>query len=201
MWGEPSSIGENINTNHNDASIALSPDGQELYIFYSDEKNGGDIYVCHLEGEAWSKPEPLNGNINTKYWEGSCSITADGKHLYFASERPGGYGKKDLYVSTKQGDGSWRVAENLEPTINTKYNDDDTFIHHDGITLFFSSQGHKSIGGFDIMYSIKKDGRWIEKASDSKTKCKSLSLLILWMKTFPFKWSTSCWIILAVKSL
>ncbi len=162
VWGEPESIGENINTNHNDASIALSPDGQELYIFYSDEKNGGDIYVCNLEGEAWSKPKPLNGNINTKYWEGSCSITADGKRLYFASERPGGFGKKDLYVSRKTADGNWGAAENLGPIINTKYNDDDPFIHPDGITLFFSSQGHKSIGGFDIMYTIKKDGKWIE---------------------------------------
>lgn len=162
LWGEPAGIGENINTNHNDASIALSPDGQELYIFYSDEKNGGDIYVCNLEGEAWSKPKLLNSNINTKYWEGSCSITADGKRLYFASERPGGYGKKDLYVSIKGGDGNWGVAENLGPIINTKYNDDDPFIHPDGITLFFSSQGHKSIGGFDIMYSIKKDSKWIE---------------------------------------
>ena len=162
IWGEPASIGENINTNHNDASIALSPDGQELYTFYSDEKNGGDIYVCNLEGEAWSKPKLLNSNINTKYWEGSCSITADGKRLYFASERPGGYGKKDLYVSIKGGDGNWGVAENLGPIINTKYNDDDPFIHPDGITFFFSSQGHKSIGGFDIMYSIKKDSKWIE---------------------------------------
>lgn len=162
IWGEPVSIGDNINTNHSDASVALSPDGQELYTFYSDDKNGGDIYVCHLEGESWSKPVPLNSNINTKYWEGSCSVTADGKYLYFASERPGGYGKKDLYVSTKQANGSWGPAENLGPIINTKNNDDDPFIHPDGITLFFSSQGHKSIGGFDIMYSIKKDGKWIE---------------------------------------
>lgn len=161
-WSEPESIGENINTNHNDASIALSPDGQELYTFYSDEKNGGDIYVCVLEGDSWSKPVALNSNINTPYWEGSCSITADGKQLFFASERPGGYGKKDLYVSTKKGDGTWGPAENLGPIINTKNNDDDPFIHPDGITLFFSSQGHKSIGGFDIMYSIKKDGKWIE---------------------------------------
>ena len=161
-WGEPEGISEVINTNHNDASIALSPDGQELYTFYSDKKNGGDIYICHLLGDTWSKPEPLNANINTPYWEGSCSITADGKFLYFASERPGGFGKKDLYVSQKQADGSWGPAENLGPAINTKYNDDDPFIHPDGITLFFSSQGHKSIGGFDIMYSIKKDGKWIE---------------------------------------
>lgn len=162
IWGDPESIGENINTTHNDASIALSPDGQELYIFYSDAKNGGDIYVCHLEGDTWGKPTPLNSNINTKYWEGSCSVTADGKQFYFASERPGGFGKKDLYVSTKQPDGDWGPAKNLGPIINTKYNDDDPFIHPDGITLFFSSQGHKSIGGYDIMYSIIKDGKWIE---------------------------------------
>ena len=162
LWGEPISIGENINTNHNDASIALSPDGQELYTFYSDEKNGGDIYVCRLEGDVWSKPAPLNSNINTKYWEGSCSITADGKELYFASERPGGYGKKDLYVSTKQTNGDWGPAVNLGPIINTKLHDDDPFIHPDGITLFFSSKGHKGLGGFDIMYSVKQDGKWTE---------------------------------------
>jgi hypothetical protein len=161
-WGEPVGISDVINTNHNDASIALSPDGQELYTFYSDNKNGGDIYVCHLAGDTWSKPEALGPHINTKYWEGSCSITADGKSLYFASERPGGLGKKDLYVSRREANGSWGPPENLGPTINTKYDDDDPFIHPDGITLFFSSQGHKSIGGFDIMYSIKKDGRWIE---------------------------------------
>ncbi|HWY35960.1 MAG TPA: hypothetical protein VNX68_15055, partial [Nitrosopumilaceae archaeon] len=161
-WSTPSGIGEEINTTHNDASIALSPDGQELFTFYSDEKNGGDIYVCHLSGDTWSKPEKLGPNINTKYWEGSCSITADGHFLYFSSEKPGGLGGKDLYVSEMQPDGEWGVAKNLGPSINTKYDEDAPFIHPDGITLFFSSEGHSSIGGYDIMYSINKEDNWME---------------------------------------
>ncbi|MFL5754609.1 MAG: hypothetical protein ACJ76F_14445 [Bacteroidia bacterium] len=161
-WAFPESISDVINTKHHDASIALSPDGQELFTFSSDVKDGGDIYVCHLQGDSWTAPEKLGPTINTKYWEGSCSITADGRFLYFASERPGGQGRKDIYVSEKNDDGSWGPAKNLGPTINTKYDDDAPFIHPDGVTLFFSSEGHKSIGGFDIMYSIKKDGKWID---------------------------------------
>jgi hypothetical protein len=113
-----------------------------------------------LEGNKWSEPVRLNSNINTEYWEGSCSVSADGKYLYFASERPGGYGGRDLWVSEKVGD-DWGPATNLGPIINTKYDEDAPFIHPDGITLFFSSKGHKSIGGYDIMYSIKKEGQWL----------------------------------------
>ncbi len=161
-WEEPESIGENINTKHNDASIALSPDGQQLYTFYSTKKDGGDIYVCHLNGEKWSDPVKLGPTINTKYWEGSCSISGDGRHLYFASERPGGLGGKDIYISEMLENGQWGPAVNLGPGINTVYDDDSPFIHPDGITLFFSSKGHKSIGGYDIMFSIKKENKWIE---------------------------------------
>ncbi|MCW3085590.1 MAG: hypothetical protein JWP12_2956 [Bacteroidetes bacterium] len=161
-WLPPESIGPNINTVHHDANIALSADGQTLFIFHSTEKDGGDIYMSTLKGDVWGIPEPLGSNINTKSWEGSVSLSADEKHLYFASERPGGYGGKDLYVSDKQADGSWGKAVNLGATINTPYNDDAPFIHPDGITLFYSSEGHNSIGGYDIMYSTFKDGKWGE---------------------------------------
>jgi len=106
----------------------------------------------------------LNANINSEFWEGSCSISSDGRYLYFASERLGGLGGKDLYVSEKV-NGDWGPAVNLGPEINTPYNEDAPFIHPDGITLFFSSEGHKSIGGYDIMYSIRKDNSWIEPLS------------------------------------
>ena len=159
-WSEPEGISDLINTLHHDASIGLSPDGQELFTYYSTDKDGGDIFVCYLLGDTWSNPEKLNENINTKYWEGSCSVTADRKYLFFASERPGGFGGKDIYISERQADGQWGPATNLGPKINTKQDDDAPFIHPDGITLFFSSEGHNSIGGFDIMFSIKKDGDW-----------------------------------------
>lgn len=159
-WTNPESIGENINTKNHDASIALSADGQKLFIFHSTEKDGGDIYMSELKGNVWQKPVPLNENVNTKYWEGSVSLSADQKILYFASERPGGLGGRDLYMSKKEKDGTWGKAENLGPTINTPYNDDSPFIHPDGITLFFSSEGHSSIGGYDIMYSTFQAGKW-----------------------------------------
>lgn len=162
-WNNPAPIGS-LNTNANDAAVALSPDGQMLFTFESDVKNPGDLRVSNLVGTEWSKPEKLNANINSEFWEGSCSITADGRYLYFASERPGGLGGRDLYVSEKV-NGEWGPAKNLGPSINTEYNEDAPFIHPDGITLFFSSQGHKSIGGYDIMYSIRKDNDWITPLS------------------------------------
>ncbi len=158
-WTEPVGITE-LNTPGHDAAIALSPDGQTLFIFKSTNEDKGDIYMSLLDGNKWTEPVRLNSNINTEYWEGSCSVSADGRFLYFASEKPGGYGGRDLWVSEKEGD-DWGPPTNLGPIINTKYDEDAPFIHPDGITLFFSSKGHKSIGGYDIMYSIKKEGQWL----------------------------------------
>lgn len=160
-WSDPEPI-EQLNTKGNDAPIALSPDGQTLFTFKSTEKDSGDIYMSTLDGDVWTAPQKLKGDVNTRYWEGSCSISADGNYLYFASERPGGYGKRDIYVAEKKEDGSWRNVKNLGSTINTKYNDDTPFIHIDGVTLFFSSKGHNSIGDYDIFYTIKKDNSWID---------------------------------------
>jgi Tol biopolymer transport system component len=162
-WNAPVGI-NSLNTNGNDAAVALSPDGQTLFSFVSDVKNPGDLYFSSLSGMDWTKPEKLNSNINSEFWEGSCSITSDGRYLFFASERPGGLGGRDLYLSEKV-NGDWGPAVNLGPSINTQYNEDAPFIHPDGITLFFSSEGHKSIGGYDIMYSIKKENSWIEPLS------------------------------------
>ena len=161
-WSEPISISDNINSVRNDAAIALSTNKELLFTFSSTNQDGGDIYVCKLVGDQWMKPEKLGPNINSKYWEGSCSFSSDGKHLYFASERPGGYGGKDLYVSEMGKDGQWGKAKNLGPTINSVYDDDSPFIHPDNKTLFFSSKGHSSMGGYDIMFSVKKDDKWTE---------------------------------------
>ncbi len=163
-WSAPKSI-TSINTKGNDAAISISPDGQTIFTFFSTNKNEGDIYVSKLNGPEFSKPQALNENINTpNYWEGSCSISADGRYLYFASERPGGLGGRDIYVS-EQVNNDWGPAINMGPKINTPYDDDAPFIHPDGITLFLSSKGHQSIGGYDIMFSIKKDNEWLEPQS------------------------------------
>ena len=157
-WSEPIGI-PSLNTNGNDAAIAISPDGQTIFTFNS-TNDLGDLYQSNLIGNDWTKPVKLNKNINTEFWEGSCSMTADGRYLFFASERKGGLGGRDIYLSEKT-NGDWGPATNLGPTINTSLDEDAPFIHPDGITLFFSSKGHSSIGGYDIMFSIKKDGEWL----------------------------------------
>lgn len=162
-WGVPQSIG-GINTNGHDAAISISPDGRYIFTFQSSENNNGDIYMSVLTGTTFTKPEPLNENVNSQAWEGSCCISADGQVLYFSSERPGGYGGRDIYASVKI-NGDWGPAINLGAKINTPYDDDAPFIHPDGITLFFSSKGHNSIGGYDIMFSILKEDAWTEPKS------------------------------------
>ena len=159
-WQAPVPI-KALNTKANDAAIALSPDGLTLFTFLSSNVNEGDIFVSKLNGNEFSKPVPLNKNINSPdYWEGSCSISADGKRLYFTSERPqGGYGGRDIWVSEWVND-DWGPAVNLGPKINTKFDEDAPFIHPDGVTLFFSSKGHNSIGDYDIMYSTLQDSGW-----------------------------------------
>lgn len=153
QWTEPVSIGDNINTDDHDAAIALSVDGQTLFIYKTDNGNN-DIYVSNLKGKEWSKPDKLKGEVNSpKSWEGSASLSANGKILYFASDREGGFGGRDIYKAELQSDGSWSNVQNLGPNVNTVYNDDAPFIHPDNVTLYFSSQGHSSIGGYDIFSS------------------------------------------------
>lgn len=162
-WTQPVSVLA-VNTKGNDAAISISQDGRYMFMFQSDEKNSGDIYMSVLTGTTFSKPEPLNDNVNSDAWEGSCSISADGQVLYFASERPGGYGGRDIWASVKINN-DWGPAVNLGPKINTPLDDDAPFIHPDGITLFFSSKGHQSIGGYDIMFSIMKENAWTDPKS------------------------------------
>jgi len=159
-WRTPQPI-LTLNTRANDAAVAVSPDGLTLFTFLSTNENEGDIYVSRFNGTVYTTPEPLNSNVNhPDFWEGSCSISADGKFLYFSSERPeGSQGGRDIWVC-EWIDEDWGPAKNLGPIVNTPYDDDAPFIHPDGITLMFSSKGHNSIGGYDIMYTTKNDTGW-----------------------------------------
>ncbi|MBW8049992.1 MAG: OmpA family protein [Cytophagales bacterium] len=155
QWSEPQNLP--INTNTHDACIALSPDGHKLFTYKPNVKRGarsGDIYESELTGKEWSTPKRLEGEVNSKGWEPSCSISANEKKLYFSSDRPGGYGGRDIYVSKKLPDGTWAKPINIGPKINTPYDEDAPFIHPDGKTLYFSSKGHEGMGGFDIFTSI-----------------------------------------------
>jgi outer membrane protein OmpA-like peptidoglycan-associated protein/tetratricopeptide (TPR) repeat protein len=158
-WTPPKLISSNINIKYNDAAASLAPDGKTLFLYY--EEGEGDIYTSTLNGEEWSKPEPLNKNINTSmFWETCASVSADGKKLFFASNRPGGIGELDLYVSQLDAKGQWGKATNLGPVINTPENEDSPFIHHDGVTLYFSSDGHPRLGNSDIFFSEFKNNKW-----------------------------------------
>jgi outer membrane protein OmpA-like peptidoglycan-associated protein len=159
QWTKPQKISPNINIKFNDAAASLSRDGKTLIIWY--EYGGGDIYISQLKGNEWSKPIPLNQNINSPAsWETSAFVTADGKHLYFASNRGGGEGSLDIYVSEMEMTGDWGKAKNLGPVINTPGREDEPALDADGRTLFFSSNGHRGMGGMDIFRSELKDGKW-----------------------------------------
>ncbi|MBW8049994.1 MAG: OmpA family protein [Cytophagales bacterium] len=159
-WTEPRNMGKPINTNDHDATIALSPDGKRLFIYNSD--NGGDIFYSELKGDIWSKPQGFGKNINSKNTEPSVSMTSDHKTIYFSSNKPGGYGGLDIYMSKLDAKGKWGQAINLGPVINTKYDDDAPFIQVNGRDLYFSSRGLKGMGDYDIYRSTLKGGVWSE---------------------------------------
>ncbi|MFL3664434.1 MAG: hypothetical protein ACJ04Q_10540 [Flavobacteriales bacterium] len=162
QWKNPEPLGNNINGYNHDACIALSPDGQTLFIYKDSKEKKGEIYYSKLSGNSWSDPKPLLGEVNTNHWEGSASLSADGKTLYFTSDKPAGFGGRDIYKATLINDSIWGNIENLGPTINTPYNDDAPFIHPDGRTLVFSSEGHNSMGGYDIFHTqLQLNGTWL----------------------------------------
>lgn len=159
-WTQPESVSDYINTNSHDATVALSPGGNELYIYRTNEDLvSGNIYVSRLEGKDWSQPVKITSEVNSEGgWESSASITADGNIIYFSSNREGGFGGKDIYRVTKLPNGNWSKAFNMGPSINTPFDEDFPFIHPDGRTLYFSSKGHKTMGGFDIF--ITQVSQW-----------------------------------------
>lgn len=151
-WAKAENISPNINTNGHDASCGLSVDGQELFIF-RDDKDKGDIYSSKLSGNDWSVAQSLGTFVNTKYYEKGASMSANGNFLFFSSDRPDGYGGFDIYMSKKLPNGQWGEAFNLGPNINTEYDEIGPFFHPDASTLYFASEGHNTMGGFDLFYS------------------------------------------------
>ncbi|MFZ6011261.1 MAG: OmpA family protein [Bacteroidota bacterium] len=152
-WGYAANVGPKVNTPYHDSNLALSADGSTLFIYKDD--NGGDIYYCERQADGtWGEPVPLPGIINSSFEEKSITISKDEKTLYFTSNRPGGYGNTDLYKATKDSKGEWSNTKNLGPKINTEFDEDGPFLDYDGVTLYFSSKGHKGMGGHDIFKAI-----------------------------------------------
>ena len=159
-WSPAQNFGPLVNSVEHDATAGLSSDGTTMFIFKYKEKDGGDIYTSNLVGNTWSKPEHLNKNINSKWHESSVSLSYDSKRLYFISDRDGNMGGGDMYYSDKDVKGEWGPAMNVGPELNTKYGEEGVFIHPDGKTIYFSSKGHGTMGGYDIFKSTIENGKW-----------------------------------------
>jgi outer membrane protein OmpA-like peptidoglycan-associated protein/tetratricopeptide (TPR) repeat protein len=158
-WTMAKNMGEPINTPIHDAAVCLSPDGSKLVTF-----NGGvgqgDLYISELKGSVWTKPDHLGKAVNSSAHEGSASFSYDGHILYFVSEREGGFGRHDIYYSVINEKGKYEKAVNMGPTINTEFEEDGVFMMPDGKTMYFSSTGHNSTGGYDIFKSTFENGQW-----------------------------------------
>ena len=159
VWQHPIDITGMINAGDDCSTCALNADGTELYL-YKNDMFDGNIYVSTLVGDAWTPIQKLNRNINTKYYESHASVSPDGKKLYFTSNREGGLGGLDIYVSERDASGDWGPAVNMGNPINTPYNEDAPFITANDSILIFSSEGHVSMGGYDIFKSYKKGTGW-----------------------------------------
>lgn len=155
---------EEVNTFQNEGAQSISADGR-LLVFTACNRRAGlgrcDLYFSELQGGRWTKPQNMGQPVNSAAWESLPSLSADGKALYFASDRQGTLGRIDLWVSYRQPDGSWGQPQNLGKNINTPEDDQSPFIHPDGQTLYFMSKGHPGMGGFDLYLSRRQpDGTW-----------------------------------------
>ncbi|MFC0181410.1 Outer membrane protein OmpA [Pseudarcicella hirudinis] len=155
-WSAPQSLSDKINSTQNEGTASISADGRILvFTSCNGRKSFGscDLFISFKQGTEWSNPQNLGSNINSPEWDSQPSLSADGRTLYFVSDRQGGLGKRDIWVSKSDSTGQWSKAKNLGNIINTYEDDLSPFIHANGKTLFFSSEGHIGMGGLDLYFS------------------------------------------------
>jgi tetratricopeptide (TPR) repeat protein len=159
-WTQPVNITPELQSDGDHYVSYLSPTGDVMLLSKDDNVNS-DIWISKYNGTRWEPARKLKKEINTKYWEAHGFITEDGSTMIFSSDRPGGFGGLDLYISKLGTDGEWGQPLNLGPEINTPFNDDRPFLINNGTMLFFASQGHYSMGGYDIFRSdLESNGLW-----------------------------------------
>ena len=165
-WLPREELGTPVKTGYNEGAQCLSPDGKYLLYTMCDADFGMgscDLYWSKRIGDRWSRPRNFGAPVNTSVWESQPSMAADGMTVYFASSRPGGFGGMDIWKTTMTSEGEFSVPENLGPSINTPGDDAAPFIHSDGRTLYFASNGRVGMGGYDLYYStLQADGTWSE---------------------------------------
>ena len=162
-WQIPVSISPNINTRNNEGTCTISADGRVL-IFTScmgrGSYGGCDLFISYREGNDWSVPKNMGQAINSASWDSQPSLSADGRRLYFVSDRPGGVGNRDIWVSYLDRNEKWQPAVNLGSPINSRLDEVSPFIHVNGQTLYFSSNGFKGYGGYDLYFAEFDKGKW-----------------------------------------
>lgn len=160
-WQNPVEITDDLKAGEDCSTCSLNSDGTELYL-YKNDMFDGNIYFSKFVDNKWTPIVKLNKNINTKFYESHASISADSKRLFFTSNRDGGQGGLDIYMSEKDATGDWGVPVNLGTVVNTPYNEDNPFITANDSVLYFCSEGHNSIGGYDNFKSRKKGNEWMK---------------------------------------
>jgi hypothetical protein len=160
-WQSPVEITSELKAGTDCSSCSLNNDGTELFLYKTDNYDGS-LYSSKYVNDAWTPIVKLNKNINTKFYESHAAISSDGKKLYFTSNREGGQGNLDIYVSEKDKSGNWGPAVNLGTEINTPFNEDTPFITKNDSILYFSSEGHNSMGGYDNYKSLRNGSGWLK---------------------------------------
>lgn len=167
-WDVPEEISKSINTTNNEGTCTVSADGRTLVFTACNRPDGHgscDLYISHKVGNEWSQPVNLGQEVNSREWDSQPSLSADGHTLYFASDRKGGVGKRDIWMTQLNDKKQWTAPRNLGPTINTTYDENAPFIHANNRTLFYSSNGLPGMGGFDIFITQKIDTTWAPPAN------------------------------------
>lgn len=166
VWKQRVAVPSPIKTGYNEGAQCISPDGKYLLYTMCDADFGlgsCDLYWAKRIGDKWSRPRNFGAPVNSSAWESQPSMASDAKTVYFASSRAGGFGGMDIWKTTMTAEGEFSVPENLGPTINTPGDDAAPFIHSDGKTLYFASNGRIGMGGYDIYYAtLLPDGSWSE---------------------------------------
>ncbi len=163
QWMEPESLSENINSPGNEGTCTMSADGRQLIFTscYGREGYGScDLFISYRTGDTWSSPENLGAVVNGPSWESQPSLSADGRTLYFVSNRPGGVGNRDIWMTTLNDQGEWTTPVNLGDGINTPKEDVSPFIHPNNTTLYYASNGKTGFGGYDIYYTQRLGEGW-----------------------------------------
>jgi outer membrane protein OmpA-like peptidoglycan-associated protein/tetratricopeptide (TPR) repeat protein len=161
LWSQPESISNVINTNYNEGTCTISADGKIL-IFSScetpDSFGDCDLYIAYKLNDEWQRPSNMGKAVNSRFWDSQPSLSADGRILFFSSNRRGGFGGRDLWYSLRMPNGGWSEAKNLGTLVNSPKDEVSPFIYFNNEILFFASDGHRGFGGQDIFVSRVENG-------------------------------------------